>query len=222
MRMRMRLQLAGIVGAARVDRCRWTAWGGMGVQHLCGTVFEHATSLLMRLLFVLPFSVLRRATLQACALPSVDACDPWVAEGRPKTDCEACGRVANDIHWSLSREQRVNATIVDRTLRVICMEVGMRHDRPMEAEAFCHEHVDEHWKEMNKMLVKVYNDPSVGDKARAVRKRFCGGMTEVCEPERAEWAVEVRAQKEAERAQRMAARKTKEEAKTNSKAKDEL
>ena len=166
--------------------------------------------------------MLHCTALQACALPSVDACDPWVAEGRPKSDCEACGRVANDIHWSLTREQRVNATIVDRTLRVICMEVGMRHDRPMEAEAFCHEHVDEHWKEMNKMLVKVYNDPSVGDKARAVRKRFCGGMTEVCEAERAEWAAEVRAQKEAERAQRMAARKTKEEAKTNSKAKDEL
>lgn len=159
----------------------------------------------------------RCVALQACALPSVDACDPWVSEGRPKTDCEACSRVANDIHWSLTREQKINASIVDRTLRVICMEVGMRHDRPMEAEAFCHEHVDEHWKEMIKMLVKVYNDPAVHDKARAVKKRFCGGMTEVCEPERAEWAAEVRAQKEEERAKRLAARKTKE-----TKAKDEL
>jgi len=143
----------------------------------------------------------------------VDACDPWRTEARAKDDCEACDRLVKDLHWSLNREAKVNKTIVERALGVICMEVGMRHDRPMEIEAFCHEHVDEHWHALQKFLVKVYNDPNIFNKPQAIKKRFCGGMTEACEAERREWVEEEKKRKEEERQARLKAREEKKKAK---------
>jgi hypothetical protein len=116
-----------------------------------GQVFRHRVAVSRRIIawMLLPFHatvLTSRSVLclsaQSCA--KIDACDAWVPETRPKTDCEACDRLVKDIAWSLNREQKINSTIVQKTLGVICMEVGMRHEKPMEVEAFCHEYVDEH------------------------------------------------------------------------------
>ena len=167
----------------------------------------------------------------ACALKSVDACDAWQPEGRSKTDCATCDRLARDLHWSLSREQKVNKTVVEKTLGVICMEVGMRHERPMEIEAFCHEHVDEHWVSLNKALVRIFNDvsiPSDREKIAAIKRRFCGGLTEVCEDEAAADRADRKRRKDEEKAARLRAREEKKAAAaatgagTDKKQKDEL
>lgn len=150
--------------------------------------------------------------VSACALPSVDACDAWVAEGRSKSDCATCDRLARDLHWSLSREIKVNKTVVEKTLGVICMEVGMRHERPMELEAFCHEHVDDHWVSLNKALVRIFNDasiPSDREKIAAIKRRFCGGLTEVCEEEAKADKADRKRRKEEEKAARLRAREEK-------------
>jgi len=159
--------------------------------------------------------------ISACSSPTVDACDPWVPEGRPKDDCQTCRRLVSDMHWSLSREVRVTTDVVKKVLGVLCMEAGMRHDKPMEVEAFCHEHIDEHWKDMQPMLVKVYNDASIVDKTHAVTQRFCGMMTEVCPEERKAMLSDIAARKAQERKERLAKREAKGR-KQPAKPKDEL
>lgn len=147
------------------------------------------------------------------ACTKIDACDPPSAEtqSRSKSDCDSCDRLVRDITWVLWREQKVNETVVRHVLSTVCMEVGMRHRRPMEIEAFCHEHVDEHWNDVIKMIVKVYNDPDIPmwDRNNQMKKRFCGMMTEVCEEERKQMAAEIKKKKEEERAARLAAREAK-------------
>lgn len=126
-----------------------------------------------------------------------------------KNDCEACDKLANDLHWVLYREQKVNKTVVDRILRSVCMEVGFRHAKPMEIEAFCHEHVEEHWDDLIKALVKIYNDSGEPDKVRGIKRRFCGLMTEACETERKEMEAELEEKKRKEKEARLAARQNK-------------
>lgn len=78
---------------------------------------------------------------------------------------------------------------------------------------------------MNKMLVKIYNDPAIPpyDRIPQMKKRFCGGMTEVCEPERKEMEEETKKKKAEEKAARMAAREAKKKSKAaEKKEKDEL
>ncbi len=68
--------------------------------------------------------------------------------------------------------------------------------RTVDLEAFCHEHLDEHFKTLKVEIPALWNDAEQPDKRGALRTLLCGGLTGSCKEERQKYKEDQKKKKE--------------------------
>jgi len=103
--------------------------------------------------------------------------------------------VVADLHWVTERYEAVNSTVAQRILGSICMEAGMRHERPMEVEAWCHEQVGEAevFHPLALALERIFSEPALPSRRQQLLQReLCGHLTEACRDDLREYNKEAK------------------------------